>query len=118
MDGHCGDHLRRVHWTEPIFELILENDKSNAYISHGMRFPTMWYVRLAKPQTQPAHMRSLIRAFLGHLKYSMSVNLMTEHNLEFLSLKGGCTGLSESTLAKLPHCWKSCVTAHMDRTLV
>ena len=32
---------------------------------------------------------------------------MTEHRLEFLSLKGGCTGLSESKLVKVPHCWKS-----------
>ena len=24
--------------------------------------------------------------------------LLTEHNMEFLSLKGGCTGSSESTL--------------------
>ena len=30
----------------------------------------------------------------------MSVKLLTEHYLEFLSLKGGCTGLSESTLVK------------------
>ena len=30
----------------------------------------------------------------------MSVKLWTEHHLEFLSLKGGCTGLSESTLVK------------------
>ena len=37
----------------------------------------------------------------------MSVKLLTEHNLEFLSLKGGCTGSSESTLVKMPHCWKS-----------
>ena len=28
----------------------------------------------------------------------MSVKLLTEHHLEFLSLKGGCTGSSESTL--------------------
>ena len=27
----------------------------------------------------------------------MSVKLLTEHHLEFLSLKGGCTGSSEST---------------------
>ena len=27
----------------------------------------------------------------------MSVKLLTEHQLEFLSLKGGCTGLSEYT---------------------
>ena len=31
----------------------------------------------------------------------MSVKLLTEHNLEFLSLKGGCTGSSESTLVTL-----------------
>ena len=37
----------------------------------------------------------------------MSVKLLTEHNLEFLSLKGVCTGSSESTHAKMPHCWKS-----------
>ena len=37
----------------------------------------------------------------------MSVKLLTEHHLEFLSLKGGCTGASESTLVKMPHCWKS-----------
>ena len=44
----------------------------------------------------------------------MSVELLTEHHLEFLSLKGGCTGSSESTLAKIPHCWKSRVTVHID----
>ena len=43
----------------------------------------------------------------------MSVKLLTEHYLEFLSSKGGCTGSSESTLAKMPHCWKSHVTAHI-----
>ena len=31
----------------------------------------------------------------------MVVKLMTEHHLEFLSLKGGCRGLSESTLVKM-----------------
>ena len=45
------------------------------------------------------------------LKYSTSVNLLTEHHLEFLSLKGVCTGSSESTLVKMPHCWKSHVAA-------
>ena len=43
----------------------------------------------------------------------MSVKLLTEHNLEFLSLKGGCTGSSESKLVKMPHCWKSHVTAQI-----
>ena len=30
----------------------------------------------------------------------MIVKLLTEHHLEFLSFKGGCTGSSESTLVK------------------
>ena len=41
------------------------------------------------------------------LDYSMTVKLLTNQYLEFLCLKGGCTGLSETTLAKMPHCWKS-----------
>ena len=31
----------------------------------------------------------------------MIVKLLTEHHLEFLSLKGGCRGSSESTLIKM-----------------
>ena len=34
------------------------------------------------------------------LKYSMSVKLLTKHHLEFLSLKVGCPGSSESTHVK------------------
>ena len=45
----------------------------------------------------------------------MSVELLTEHHLEFLSLKGGGTGLSESTLVKMPHCWKLRVAAHRKK---
>ena len=37
----------------------------------------------------------------------MTVKLLTVQHLEFLSLKGGCPVLSESTLVKIPHCWKS-----------
>ena len=43
----------------------------------------------------------------------MIVKLLTEHLLEFLSLKGGCTGSSESTHVKMPHCWKSHATAQL-----
>ena len=43
----------------------------------------------------------------------MIVKLLTEHHLEFLSLRGGCRGSSESTHVKIPHCWKSHVTAHL-----
>ena len=42
----------------------------------------------------------------------MIVKLLTEHDLEFLSLKGGYTGSSESIHVKMPHCWKSYVAAH------
>ena len=41
------------------------------------------------------------------LEFSMIVKLLTERHLEFLSLKGGCTGSSESTLVKMSNCWKS-----------
>ena len=37
----------------------------------------------------------------------MIVKLLTEHQLEFLSLKGGCRGSSESSLVKMSNCWKS-----------
>ena len=47
------------------------------------------------------------------LKYSLSVKLLTEYHLEFLSLTGSYTGSSESTLVKIPHCWKSHVTSQI-----
>ena len=43
----------------------------------------------------------------------MIVKLLTEHHLEFLSLKEGCTGSPESTHVKMPHCWKSHALAHL-----
>ena len=43
----------------------------------------------------------------------MIIKLLTEHHLEFLSLKVGCTGSSESTHVKMPHCWKSYALAHI-----
>ena len=43
----------------------------------------------------------------------MIVKLLTEHHLGFLSLEGGCRGSSESTLVKMPHCWKFHVTAQL-----
>ena len=42
----------------------------------------------------------------------MIVKLLTGHHLEFLSLKGGCRGSSESTHVKMSHCWKSHALAH------
>ena len=43
----------------------------------------------------------------------MSVKLLTEQHLEFLSLTGGSTGSSESTLVKASHFWKSIVAAQL-----
>ena len=47
----------------------------------------------------------------------MSVKLLTIHHLEleFLSVKGDCTGSSESTLVKMSNCWKSHVAAQLLR---
>ena len=43
----------------------------------------------------------------------MNVQLLAEQHLEFLSLEEGCTGWPESTLVKMPHCWKSHVITHI-----
>ena len=43
----------------------------------------------------------------------MTIKLLTEQYLEFLSLKGGCTGSSESIHVKMPYRWKSHVTAQI-----
>ena len=71
-------------------------------ISNNVVFST------SKVSDQPAHTRSLIRAFASRLNI-----LLAEHHLEFLSLKGCCTGLSESVLVKIPHCWKSHVVTQL-----
>ena len=44
----------------------------------------------------------------------MIVKLLSEHHLEFLSLKGGCRGSSESTYFKMPYCGKSHATARLQ----
>ena len=44
----------------------------------------------------------------------MSVKLLPEQHLEFLSLTGGSTGSSESTHVKMPHFWKSHVAAQIQ----
>ena len=35
---------------------------------------------------------------------ALTVKLLAEHHLEFLSLKEGCTGSSVYTHVKMPHC--------------
>ena len=67
----------------------------------------------SKASDQPAHTRSLIRAFASRFEYSITVKLLTEQHLELLSLTGGCRGSSESKLVKMPNCLKSHVAAHL-----
>ena len=81
-------------------------------MSRAMRFPTIWHVRSAKAQTS----LRICADWSEHLlvAWIFYVKLLTKHYLEFLSLKGGCTGSSESTLVKMSHCWKSHVTAQIN----
>ena len=44
----------------------------------------------------------------------MIVKVLTEHHLEFLSLKEGRRGLSESTLVKMSNSWKSHAAAQLS----
>ena len=57
------------------------------------------------------------QSLCSSLEYSMTAKLLTKHQSEFLCLTGGYTGLSESTLVKMLHCWKSHVAAHINLTL-
>ena len=43
----------------------------------------------------------------------MSVKLLTEQYLEFLSLNGDCRSSSKSTPVKMSNCWKSHATAQL-----
>ena len=66
-----------------------------------MRFPTMWFAQSNQ-------------SLCLSLEYYMNIKLLNEHNLEFLSLKEGYTDSSEFIHAKIPHCWKSHVAAHLS----
>ena len=48
----------------------------------------------------------------------MSVKLITEDHLEFLTLKVCYTGSSKSTIVKIPRCWKSHVMTHTTGKLL
>ena len=66
----------------------------------------------SKGSDQPALTRS-DQSFCSSLECCMGVKLLIEHHLEVLSLKGGCTDSSESTLVKMSNCWKSHATAQL-----
>ena len=95
QDGSCCIHieiLQRISASEP--------HESWQEISNNVVCAT------SNASDQPVHTHSLIRAIA-------SAKLLTQHHLEFLSLKGGCTGSSGSIHVKMPHCWKSHVTAQL-----
>ena len=84
--------IRKTTFVPVAFLMVL-----SIQLSLGMRFPTMWYVRPAKPQISLR-----IRAVWSEpLLVAMSVKLLAEDHLELLSLKGGCTGSSMSTLVQI-----------------
>ena len=73
----------------------------------------------SKASDQPAHTRSLIRAFASRLSIlCMIVKLLTEHYLEFISLKASCRGSSESTAVKMLNCWKSHALAILPLSVI
>ena len=103
-----------------LLKILLKNlypvkcyDKSNI-IEPGHEISNNAVCATSQDSDLPVHKPSLIRIFASRLNiYFMSVKLLTEHNLNFLSLKGGCTGQSEPTIVKMSHCLKSHFTAHM-----
>ena len=66
----------------------------------------------SKASDQPAHTRSLIRAFASRLNILGVLSYWTN------TITGDCPGSSESTHVKMPHCWKSHVTAQFILTTV
>ena len=67
----------------------------------------------SKASDQPAPTHSLSRAFASRLNILWLLSYWLNTIWNFLSLKWGCTGSSVSTLVKMPHCWKSHVTAQI-----
>ena len=65
-----------------------------------MRFPTIWYLAYAQSD----------QSLCLSLEYFMIVKLLTEHH-GLSKLQRRLQDSSESTLVKMPHCWKSHDTA-------
>ena len=82
-------------------------------ITAADRFEPLHGISMQPAKAQTSAYAQSDQSLCLSLEYPMSVKLLTEHYLRFLSLIGGCTGSSVSTLVKMPHCWKSRVTAHL-----
>ena len=86
--------------------------KLSLNLSQCVRFPTMWFCALQSLRSACAYAQS-DQSLCKSFEYSMTVKLLTEHHLEFLSLKGGCRGSSEFTHVKMSYCLKSHALALM-----
>ena len=82
----------------------IENEGSDQVYEPQHEIPSNVVYATSKGSDQPAHQS---------LGCRLSVKLLTEQHLTSQSLKGGCTGSSESTLVKMPHYWQSHVAAHL-----
>ena len=83
---------RKMAWRNEWFRL----GPTNRYFEPRLEISNNEVSATSKVSDQPAHTRSLIRVFAGRNEYSINVKLLTGHNLECLSLKGGSIGSSES----------------------
>ena len=104
-DQFLWGHMSRVCDISCFLQILMIPSVSKGFAFHIMQTCTLNFGTY-----EPRHVtsdQSLCKSF----KYSMTVKLLTEHYLEFLSLKGGCTASSEMKIVKMPHCWKSHVGA-------
>ena len=69
------------------------------------------FVRLLSPVALLFCIHFVVCIFEPRHEISNNVIHLTQHDLEFLSLKGGFTGSYESTLVKILHCLKLPVAA-------
>ena len=96
--------------------------RQDFFLSCDMWFPTMWYVRPAKPQIslrickydyREVFWSTFVMSLWESLEYSMSVKLLTEHHLEFQGSKEAPQARLSLHLSK----WHI-VRKHMSRLLL
>ena len=76
-----------------------------------MRFLTLWLCDQQSLRSACSYAQS-DQSLCWWLEYSMTVNLLTGYQLEYLSLKEGCTSSSHFTLVQMLYCWKSHVMVY------
>ena len=101
------NHVKRYQATQMVWKClwIISLNEPLHEISNNVVCAT------SRASDQPAHTRSLIRAFASHLNILWIFSYCPNSLFDCLSLKGGCTGSSKSAHVKMPHCWKSHATA-------